>query len=79
MFGPSYPGLAFSVQGLYWHYGGGGARSRSESVARDILTRTELAGQGITLIFLDEDDIQRDVRYYVGEGLLYRDHSRLSE
>ena len=66
------PNLAFAVQGVYWHYGHG-----SETAAHDELVRAQLLGQGITLIFLDEDDITKDVRYIVGEGLAFRDHSRL--
>ena len=73
VFGPTYPGLAFNIQGVYWHYGQG-----FEVIARDRLQREQMAGQGITLIFLDEDDVLKDVRYYVGEGLEYKDHSRLS-
>jgi hypothetical protein len=34
-------------------------------------------GQGITLIFIEDDDIERDAAFYVKEALAYRDHSRL--
>lgn len=67
------PGLAINVQGVYWHYGLG-----VETRARDILARAQLAGEGITLILIDEDDILQDVRYIVGEALQSRDHSRLT-
>ena len=66
------PDLAINVQGEYWHYGlGPGVK------ARDLMARSQMAGQGITLIFIDEADILRDVRYYVREALQYRDHSKM--
>ena len=36
-----------------------------------------MLGAGITVIFIDEDDIMQDPDYYVREALNYRDHSRL--
>ena len=66
------PDLAISVQGTFWHFEQG-----VEVRARDILAREQLAGLGVTLIFIDEDDILEDVEHYVGEALRYRDHSRL--
>lgn len=67
------PGLAINVQGVFFHYEMGW-----ETRARDEIARVQLAGQGITLIFIDEDDIMENVRYYVGEALQYRDHSRMT-
>jgi len=67
------PDLCINVQGVYWHYGLG-----RDVRARDLMAREQLAGQGITLIFVDEDDILSDVRYVVGEALRYVDHSRLA-
>ena len=64
------PDLAINVQGSYWHKGVG-------IDARDKMVAAQLAGQGITLILMDEDDIYTDVRYYVSEALQYRDHSRV--
>lgn len=66
------PGLAVNVQGVWIHYGQG-----SDKIAADRLLRARLAGEGITLIFLDADDVAESVRYYVGEALQFRDHSRL--
>lgn len=66
------PDLAINVQGEFWHYQRG-----SEVMATDKMARAQMAGQGIVLIFIDESDILEDVRYYVGEALQYRDHSRL--
>lgn len=66
------PGLAVNVQGEYWHHEQG-----APVLAVDSFLRSDLAAENITLIFIDEDDILRDVRYYVGEALQFRDHSRL--
>jgi hypothetical protein len=67
------PDLAINVQGVYYHYGMG-----REVRGRDIIGREQLAMQGLTLIFIDEDDLIEDARYYVSQALEYRDHSRLS-
>ena len=66
------PDLAVNVQGVYYHYQFG-----IESRARDIMAREQMLGAGITVIFIDEDDIMQDPDYYVREALNYRDHSRL--
>ena len=66
------PNLAINVQGTYYHYGLGVTQ-----LVRDQMGRAQLAALGITLIFVDEDDIYKDVEYYVKEALQYRDHSRL--
>ena len=66
------PDLAVNVQGVYYHYEFG-----VEAKARDVVARASLAGQNITLIFIDDDDLMRDPQYYCREALNYRDHSRL--
>jgi len=66
------PDLAINVQGNYYHYGMG-----VETKTRDILTRVQLATQGIILIFIDEDHLEDNPTYYIREALRYRDHSRL--
>ena len=66
------PDLAVNVQGVYYHYEFG-----VEVKARDLMARASLAGQNITLIFIDDDDLTADPRYYCREALRYRDHSRL--
>ena len=43
----------------------------------DVFIRAQMAGQGIQLIFIDENDIYRDVDYYVRQALNYKDHSKL--
>ena len=66
------PDLAVNVQGVYYHYEFG-----VEAKARDVMARASLAGQNITLVFIDDDDLMRDPRFYCREALSYRDHSRL--
>ena len=66
------PDLAVNVQGVYYHYEFG-----IEDKARDVMARAALAGQNMTLVFIDDDDLMRDPEYYCREALKYRDHSRL--
>ena len=66
------PDLAVNVQGVYYHYQQG-----VETTAQDKMARASLAGQNITLIFIDDDHLLRDPEYYCREALNYRDHSRL--
>ena len=66
------PDLAVNVQGVYYHYEFG-----VEARARDIMARAALAGQNLSLIFIDDDDLMRDRMYYCREALRYQDHSRL--
>ena len=66
------PDLSINVQGVYYHYEFG-----VETSARDKIAKALLAGDGVTLIFIDEDDLINDADYYVTEALRYRDHSRL--
>jgi len=67
------PGLAINAQGEYFHYLQG-----TGTIARDVLTREQLAQEGITLIFIDAEDAERDRHFYVREALQFRDHSKLS-
>tara|TARA_Y100000310_G_scaffold196555_1_gene196631 strand:- start:1046 stop:1447 length:402 start_codon:yes stop_codon:yes gene_type:complete len=67
------PDLAVNINGTYYHYVLNGAESR----ARDIMARASMAGQNLTLIFIDDDDLLKDPRFYCREALNYRDHSRL--
>lgn len=66
------PDLAINVQGVFYHYEKGG-----DVIARDRESRAQLAGQGITLIFIDEDDVLSDPVRYVQAALNYQDLSRL--
>ncbi len=63
--------LVIAVQGLYWH-------SFPGTEARDRLQRIALEGQGITTIWIDEDDALTNALYYVREALLGHDHSKFS-
>ena len=65
--------LGGSVLGIYFHY-----RLNGGSRGRDLMTRELLAVQGLTLIFIDEEDLLEDARYYVEQALQYRDHSAVS-
>ena len=64
------PDLAINVQGDFFHAGASPLRN-------DKIARAQLAGQGITLIFIDESDILRDVRRFVRAALRFQDLSRL--
>jgi len=66
------PNLAVNVQGVYYHYELG-----AEIKARDIFAREALAGQGTTLIFVDEDDLEQDAIGTTRDALAFRDRSRL--
>ena len=67
------PDLAVNIQGVYYHYETG-----VSTQARDLMMRSMVAGQGVTLIFIDDDDLFNDPRYYCREALNYRDHSRMT-
>ena len=67
------PDLAVNVQGVYYHYEQNGVVTKG----RDTMARASLAGDNITLIFIDDDDLLSDPTYYCREALIYRDHSRL--
>ena len=66
------PGFAVNIQGVYYHYELG-----VEAKARDALARASLAGQNLSLIFIDDDDLLQAPQYYCREALNFRDHSRL--
>ena len=66
------PNLAVNVQGVYYHYEMG-----ADNRARDIMARQSLAGQGITLIFVDEDYLEQDPKGVTESALQFRDTSRL--
>ena len=66
------PNLAVNVQGVYYHYHLG-----ADTKARDIMAREALAGLGIHLIFVDEDDLEQDPIGITRDALNYQDRSRL--
>lgn len=67
------PDLAFAVQGEYFHY-----VLRGGTRLNDLMARQELALVNLTLIFIDEEDVLRDVQWVVGEALELRDHSKVA-
>ena len=69
------PDLGVNVQGVYYHYQK--YPNGVETKARDVLARASMAGQNITLVFIDDDDLLRNPRFYCREALNYKDHSRL--
>ena len=64
------PDLAINVQGTFFH-------GTAEQQSLDRIVRAQMAGQGVTLIFIDEADILDDVRRVVGAALRFQDVSRL--
>lgn len=62
--------IGIEVQGRYWHYGVG-----SDKEYHDTMRATLFAAQGITIIFIDEQDCLDDPMYYVQEALEGNDHS----
>ena len=65
------PNLAINVQGEYYHY------SQTRTIVEDQLLRAIMAGRGVTLIFVDESAVIRDVRGIVGDALNFIDKSKL--
>ena len=64
--------LAINIQSFFWHYG------NPDRIAQDRMQQLALEGQGITVIYIDEEDALRNVTYYVEEALQFRDHSRMT-
>lgn len=64
--------LAIEIQGLFWHYEFGGGFQTQYDQERKV--RAEAVG--ITLIYIDEDNILESPIYYTKEALAGRDHSR---
>lgn len=64
--------LVINIQSFFWHYG------NPDRIAQDRMQQLALEGQGITVIYIDEEDVLRNARYYVEEALQFRDHSRMT-
>ena len=65
------PNLAMQVkESFYTHHSG------IETRGTDVMAKAQLAGQGITLVKLDNDRLQQDPYWLIGEALQYRDHSQ---
>jgi len=63
--------LAINVQSEYWHY-----RTSEQKVIAQ-LQRVQLEGQGISVIYIDEEDILRNPVFYVSQALKGIDHSMM--
>ena len=68
---PTYS-LVISVLGEYYHY-------EKNRLAIDILQRTALEGDGIHVIFIDEEDALKNPKYYIEEAIRGFDHSKLGK
>lgn len=64
--------IGIEVQGKFWHSGQG-----SRKIMTDMFRVSAFAGQGIEIIFIDEDDALEDPIYYVEEALKGNDHSHV--
>lgn len=65
-------GLGINIAGIYWHY------ERPGVIASDQLQREQLEAQGITVVYIDEDDVNSNAWYYVQEALKGNDFSRMA-
>ena len=66
------PNLAVNIQSVYYANNNG-----LDTRSRDIFSREALAGMGITLIFVDEEDLEQDSLGITKEALEFRDKSQL--
>ena len=64
--------LALNVASQYWHYG------RPEGILNDKLQREALLAMGLEIIYLDEEALLRNARYYVEAALRGEDYSRMA-
>uniref|UniRef100_A0A6M3IJ02 DUF559 domain-containing protein n=1 Tax=viral metagenome TaxID=1070528 RepID=A0A6M3IJ02_9ZZZZ len=65
--------LVLNVQSLYWHYG------RPEARLADRIQKEQLEAMGLTVIYLDEDDLLRNARWYVEQALMGNDFSQVNQ
>jgi len=49
------------------------------SVSKDIVTKQQMLGLGIRLVFIEDVDLDQDANYYINEALEYRDHSHMGD
>lgn len=64
-------GLAINVQSSYYHY------QNPIRLQQDRMLQLEMEAQGITVIYIDEEDARRNVSWYVSEALAGRDWSKM--
>ena len=65
--------LAINVQSVHYHY------ADPDAQRRDAMVRAMVSGQGLRLVYIDEEDILRNPLYYTQEALAGRDHSLMME
>lgn len=61
-------GLVINVQGNYWHYG------NSAKIASDKAQRIALEGQGLRVIWIQEEDALNNPLFFVRDALRGREH-----
>jgi len=64
--------LGINIMSHYWHYG------RPEGIVNDKLQREMLLASGIDIVYVDEEDLLRNAKYYVTEALAGNDYSRMA-
>jgi hypothetical protein len=64
--------LAINVIGLMQTYATG-----VDNGPRDVISKQQMLGLGVHLIFVEDAALEQDPLYYVGEALNYRDHSHM--
>lgn len=63
--------IGIDVFGEHWHY------RKAEQLAEAVFRRERCRAIGIELIYIDGEDVQRNVLYYVREALAGIDHSEV--
>ena len=66
--------LAINITGLMQEY-----ESGKGSASKDIVTKQQMLGLGIRLVFIEDVDLDQDANYYINEALEYRDHSHMGD
>ena len=64
--------LAINVTGLMHDY-----ESGKDGSSQNYVTKQQMIGLGVHLIFIEDVDLQQDPPYYISEALEYRDHSHM--
>lgn len=64
--------IGINIQSTYWHYT---SQSRKSAEA---MQRAQLESYGITMVYIDEEDVLRNPWYYTSEALKGNDHSRMA-
>ena len=64
--------LAINITGLMQNYEAG-----KDGDSQTFISKQQMLGLGIRLIFIEDVDLQQDANYYINEALAYRDHSHM--